>query len=138
MTTKAGGHAVVLTRCDPDCLTLMNSWGTDWADGGFFRVTDQSVLNEMEFYDVYWTEDDLTDSEKRAYTIESTRRMRELMEEFPSLKDFVYQCPNCKCGSKAYEFSGNLLEAVCSKCHQMFKPTNESILQGLYSRNMTY
>ena len=137
-TAEAGGHAVVLIRCDPDCLTFMNSWGTDWADGGFFRVKDQSVLNEMEFYDVYWTEDDLTDSEKQAYKIEGTRKAKQILEEFPSLKDVYVQCPKCKRDSKVDEFSGNLLEAECPKCHQKFKPTARDILQSLYFRNMNY
>ena len=128
-TTNPGGHAVVLIRCDPDCLTLMNSWGEKWGDGGFFRVKDQSVLNEMEFYDVYWTLDDLTDSEKQAYKIEGTRKAKELLEVFPSLSDIVYQCPKCNCSSKVVEYSGNLLEAECPKCHKISKPTNENILR---------
>ena len=128
----------MLTRCDPDCLTFMNSWGSNWADGGFFRVKDQSVLNKTEFYDVYWTEDNLTDSEKEAFKIESSRKAKEMMETFPSLKEIVYQCPKCNCGSKVIEYSGNLLEAECPKCHQVFKPTNESILESLYTQNMNY
>ena len=137
-TETEGGHAVVLIRCDPDCLTFMNSWGTDWADGGFFRVKDQWVLNKTEFYDVYWTEDDLTDSEKEAFKIEGARRAKEAMEEFPSLKDLVYNCPKCKSGSKIVEFSGNVLEAKCPKCRRQFKPTTEDLLQSLYYRNMKH
>ena len=132
------GHAVVLIRCDPECLTFMNSYGPMWGDGGFFRVKDQSVLNRMEFYDVYWTENDLTDGEKEAFKIESSTKAKEVMETFPSLKDLVYQCPKCNRGSKAIEYSGNLLEAKCPKCYQAFKPTNESILESLYTQNMDY
>ena len=129
---------MVLTRCDPDCLTFMNSYGMDWADGGFFRIKDQSVLNGLEFYDVYWTEDDLTDSEKEAFKIKGTRRAKRVMEEFPSLKDLVYKCPKCDFGSRVEQFSGNLLEAKCPICCQVFKPTNESILKSLYTQNMNY
>ena len=138
-TTKPGGHAVVLIRCDPDCLTFMNSWGTEFADEGFFRVEDQSVLNDMKFYDVYWTLDDLTSGEKRAYKIEGTKKAKEVLEKFPSLKDVIYKCPKCKRDSKVVEYYGNLLEAECPKCHKSFEPTNGSILQStLYSHNMQH
>ena len=43
------GHAVVLIRCHPNCLVFMNSWGQKFADGGFFRVRDGTVLHDMEF-----------------------------------------------------------------------------------------
>ena len=46
--TDPGGHAVMLAGCDPNCLTFMKSWGQEFADGGFFRVEDQSVLNETK------------------------------------------------------------------------------------------
>ncbi|CAF3248791.1 unnamed protein product, partial [Rotaria sp. Silwood2] len=35
-STKTFGHAVVLMRCDATSLTFMNSWGTRFANGGFF------------------------------------------------------------------------------------------------------
>ena len=63
-----GGHAVVLIRCHPNCLVFMNSWGQEFADGGFFQVQDEKVLHNMEFFDIYWEEDDLTPSEKKLLT----------------------------------------------------------------------
>ena len=60
-------HAVVLVRCEPNCLKFMNSWGQHWGDGGFFCIQNAKVLPEMEFFDVYWNEDDLYSSEKKAF-----------------------------------------------------------------------
>ncbi|CAF5166188.1 unnamed protein product, partial [Rotaria magnacalcarata] len=51
---EQSGHAVALMKCDPTSLTFINSWGTGFADKGFFRVRDQAALN-LQFYDVYWT-----------------------------------------------------------------------------------
>ena len=133
--TKPGGHAVVLTGCAPKCLTFMNSWGQEWADGGFFRVEDKNVLNNMKFYDVYWTLDDLKESEIKAYEREGIKRAQELLRVFPSVHDLSYECPKCNNESKVGEFSGHILEAKCPKCHQKFKPTNKDILQSLYSRS---
>jgi hypothetical protein len=62
---EPGGHAVVLVRCDAVSLTFMNSWGTKWADGGFFSISSESVLNDMKFYDVYWTLNDLKKNVRR-------------------------------------------------------------------------
>ena len=45
----------------------MNSWGQHWGDGGFLRIQNAKVLPEMEFFDVYWNEDDLYSSEKKAF-----------------------------------------------------------------------
>ena len=129
---------LVLTRCDPKCLTFMNSWGTDFADEGFFRVEDSSVLRDMLFYDVYWEMEDLTPKEKLAFEKEGTRRGKELLQTFPSLQDLPYQCPECKRISKVVEYYGNMLVAECSKCHKKFVPKNEQLLESLYIRNMDY
>ena len=130
---------MVLIRCDPDCLTFMNSWGTGFGDGGFFRIEDHLVLHDMKFYDVYWTLDDLTRGEKEAYKIEGTKRAKEMLKTYPSLKDVNYTCPKCKRAPKVDEYFGNLLKAECPKCHESFEPTNGSILQStLYSRNMRH
>ena len=95
-----GGHAVVLTGCAPNHLTFMNSWGQNWADGFFFRVKDKNVLHNMKFYDVYWTEDDLKPSEREAFKREGTERGKELLQQFPSVKELPYECPKCNKISK--------------------------------------
>jgi len=58
-----GGHAVLLTSYTKDHLKLLNSWGSSWADSGFFRIEDEKVLG-LEYYHIYWTLEDLKDSEK--------------------------------------------------------------------------
>lgn len=132
---KPGGHAVVLTRCDPECLTFMNSWGDKFGDGGFFRVEDQNVLNDTKFFDVYWTLADLKPSEKQAYERKCTERAQQLSRTFPSIQELPYECPKCKQNSKVGEFLGHILEAKCPKCSQTFTPNNKEILQSLYTRN---
>lgn len=64
---KAGGHAVVLIDIAPNYLQFLNSWDTTFADKGKFKVKNAEVL-ELEFFDVFWTLDDLTASEKAAFT----------------------------------------------------------------------
>ena len=126
----------MLIRCDPDCLTFINSWGQGFADGGLFRVQDENTLGlQMQepgipdvdavttFFDIFWNESDLKPSEKEAYRRKCIERAQEL---FP---DLYYKCSHCKEDCRVLD----LLEPECPNCHQEFKPTVEDILQGLYS-----
>ncbi|XP_062499789.1 uncharacterized protein LOC134177092 [Corticium candelabrum] len=128
------GHAVVLTGCDSDCLTFMNSWGHEFADGGFFRVEDQNVLHQTTFYDIYWIEADLTQSEKDVYERKGIERSRELLHTYHSLEELTHECPKCSRTSNIGEFYGHVLEAKCPICHKKFKPTNSDIIESLYRR----
>jgi hypothetical protein len=119
---KLEGHAVVLIKCEPKSLTFMNSRGTSFADGGFFRVRNQAVLN-LTFYDVYWTVDDLKESEIKAYRAKNSKVGQTMIQKLPaSIKYLPYKCPQCHQSSAAITFIKHFLEAECPKCHQHFKP----------------
>jgi hypothetical protein len=121
--TDLFGHAVVLIKCDPQSLTFMNSWGDDFADHGFFKVRNQSVLN-LKFYDVYWTLSDLKESEKEAFNQKRRIVGEDFVRELPvNVQNLPYKCPRCRKSSPAIKFIGHLLEATCPKCKQNFKPT---------------
>lgn len=53
ITIIGGGHAVVLVDEGDNYLEFMNSWGRNWADNGFFKIKDSSVLNDLTFYEIY-------------------------------------------------------------------------------------
>ena len=135
-SNKPAGHAVVLIRCSPDRLVFMNSWGQGWADGGFFSVKDSEVLNNVKFFDVYWTEEDLTQGEKEAYRNQGIERAKKLAEQFPSINDLLVECPRCKQRPRVGEIEGDLTEAVCPRCGNKFRPTNEDLVKSLYLRSM--
>ena len=133
-STETFGHAVVLIRCDATSLTFMNSWGTKFANGGFFKVRNQSVLN-LSFYDVYWELEDLLASEIAAFQSKSRDLGQELLQTLPStLQNLPYECPECLQLSPAAEFTGHLLKATCPKCHQSFKPAVLGLMRSLYTR----
>jgi hypothetical protein len=113
----------------------MNSWEQEWADGGFFRVADENVLTKTTFYDVYWTQEELLPSEIKAYEKQCTERAKELSRTFPSIQDIRHKCPKCNKRSELGQYFGHILEAECPECHQKFKPTNEELMQSLYSQN---
>ena len=117
------GHAVVLTSFDPECLRLLNSWGEDWADMGFFRVQKADVLG-LRFIDVYWTKDDLKEEEITYFKKFGSINAGILMELLPSLKGAEYQCPICSKRSPVMEFTGTLSHAKCPKCGQKFSTEN--------------
>ena len=135
MQENPGGHAVVLMRCSPIGLTFMNSWGKEFANGGFFNVQKEEVLHNMKFYDVYWLESDLTPNEKRAYGREYSKKCREIAQKYPSILNLHFNCPKCHVMSLMKEFIGHILEAECPKCHRSFIPTNEQFMQCLYIKS---
>ena len=124
----------MLNRCTSQCLVLMNSWGQDWGDGGFFRVEDSQTLNGIEFFDVYWTESDLTPRERKEHQKKGIERAKELAEKFPSINNLLVECHNsrCKRKTKVGEFKGDLIEATCPRCGHRFRPTNEDLAKSLY------
>ena len=119
------GHAVVLTSFDSECLRLLNSWGEDWGDMGFFRVKEADVLG-LQFIDVYWKEDDLKKEEKTYFKKFGYINAGILMELLPSLKDAEYTCPIAECSKRSpvVDFTGTLSHAKCPKCGQEFSTKN--------------
>ncbi|KAH3791247.1 hypothetical protein DPMN_144730 [Dreissena polymorpha] len=113
------GHAVVLTSYTNKCLVLMNSWGTDWADNGFFRVESADVLG-LEFMDVYWTESDLLLSERNYFKVHGSEVAKTLISKLRGLQMQTYECPRCIMTSPINTFTGTLSRATCPQCHQMF------------------
>lgn len=61
-----GGHAVVLVEYGRNYLKFMNSWGTDFGNQGFFKVSNTEVLN-LYYFDVFWYETDLSPSEREYF-----------------------------------------------------------------------
>ena len=110
----------------------MNSWGQHWGDAGFFRIQNASVLPEMQFFDVYWNEDDLHLSEKEAFKNKGVHVASKISQTFSSINELDYECPECHCASKVKDYGGNLLGAKCPKCSKSFKPDHEGVMQSLY------
>jgi hypothetical protein len=129
-----GGHAVVLVRCSPKCLTFLNSWGTAWGDNGFFRVKNAAVL-QIQFFDVHWALDDLTQTEKDAWANRSADVVRTWFESTNCIREILQstvECPLCHRHSKAEEFKGTLYRCTCPKCDREFEPTVERLVKSLH------
>ena len=138
-TSKAGGHAVVLTSYDADSLRLMNSWGDDWADQGFFRVQNSDVLG-LKFVDVFWTSNDLSKKEKKAYEQHGAEVAGKLLKSLKGLQVVKYKCPLCAVESKVVDFSGHLLKAKCPACGGTFNANKEGgdVALNLYLMSLIY
>ncbi|XP_060608685.1 uncharacterized protein LOC132760671 [Ruditapes philippinarum] len=112
-------HAVVLTSYNSDSLCLMNSKGVEWGDGGFFRVKNADVVG-LEFIDVFWKENDLSEPEKQQYRQHGLDIASKLVSSLKGIKNGIYSCPLCKITSKISEFHGSLSTAVCPECQGEF------------------
>jgi len=124
-TRKGFGHAVVLTSYDAESLRLMNSWGDDWADNGFFRVQDENVLPGLKFFDVFWTLDNLSQEEKEAYDQHGAEVAAKLVRSLQGIQAAKYKCPLCTVESIVVDYSGHLLEAKCPSCSGTFNANKE-------------
>ena len=117
---QTGGHAVVLTSYNSTCLRFMNSWGSKWADNGFFNVQNVAVLG-LEFFDVFWTLDDLTNNEKAYYDEHGSEVAATFVSKLTSLQVAEFQCPLCHSTSKVTQFTGQLTRASCPVCRGEFQ-----------------
>ena len=119
-TCKPGGHAVVLTSYDAKSLRLMNSWGDDWADNGFFRVQNANVLPGLIFFDVSRSDDSLTPNEKRAYDQHGAKIAAKVVRSLQGIQAARFKCPECAVESKVVDYSGHLLKTKCPSCSKTF------------------
>ena len=118
------GHAVVLTSYNNKCLIFMNSWGQKWGDKGFFRVQNAELL-QLEFFDVYWTSDDLSEGEIKYYDNYGSEVAKMLMKLLKGLQKAEYTCPECEQASLVTEFEGTPSKVRCPKCSREFS-TNDN------------
>ncbi|CAB4038608.1 Hypothetical predicted protein [Paramuricea clavata] len=121
------GHAVVMTSYNSKCLTFTNSWGEEWADKGFFRVQNADVLgDQLEFFDVYWELDDLTEKEQEKYRKYGSEVAKRLIEFLEGLEFAKYTCPECEQTSLVTEFTGTLSKVQCPKCFRDFSTSDNA------------
>ena len=93
------GHAVVLIAVEENSLLFLNSWGKNFGDKGYFRISDENVLHELKFMDIFWEEDDLTSGEKDYYNNYFLNYIRKtntfLTESNLSIKDLENKKEKC-------------------------------------------
>lgn len=138
----SGGHAVVLSSCDPHSLTFLNSWGREWGNNGSFSIENPAVLElssvgewaRMCFFEVFWYEEDLTAGELRAYQEEVDKTLRARADKYPSLLELEVQCPRCKGNASIADYIGSIRCTVCPLCGKTFKPESEHLVKALYAR----
>ena len=126
---RLSGHAVVLTSYNSQSLTFMNSYGVEWANKGFFRVENAEVLgNQLEFFDVYWKVDELSDKEKERYRKHGSELARKLIELLEGLEFAEYTCAKTDCQgvSLVTEFTGTLSKVRCPKCFGEFSANDNA------------
>ena len=152
---KPRSHAVVLIAIEENCLVFLNSWGTDFADNGYFRVKDENVLNISEFIDIFWNEDDLTMEEKDFYKKyhlnfikQTTKFLSQPNISVEELKYNVEKCYECAKSSFFKDYKIILyqkhydnddedireLEVICPKCKRQIKQSkfSEELITFLY------
>ena len=84
------GHALILLDIDEDGnYILINSFGKEWGNNGIFK-TKKECLKESVYFAVYFTEEDLTDSEKNSWI-----KLKEDIKKYLAKMKCI-RCPVCK------------------------------------------
>ena len=137
------GHAVVFIGYDRNSLRFMNSWGKRFANNGFFKIRSAQVLSPnqqpMRFFDVFWYESELTDSERTTYREYGADELKKLAKRFnEALQILDYKCPECGEISRLNDFQGNIFHAFCPQCKNEFTPRSvrEEFLTNIYLRQL--
>ena len=97
------GHAVLLIEIKGNYLRFLNSWGSDWGDGGTFKLENPSILKPYnteelpKFYDIFFYEDELPDEEKKFY-LNNIKYIRGLFYDFGKasineIRDYIKYFP---------------------------------------------
>ena len=131
---ESGGHAVVLIDANISGLEFLNSWGTKFGNNGRFRIENADVLN-MNFYDVYWTLNDLTQEEKNKYemSIQATSESIKNNDSDPSKYCALYfRCTHCHKFIRDDKLSTSEKASICSHCNLEFDPRESSLRRGLF------
>ncbi|KAH8687362.1 hypothetical protein BGZ60DRAFT_501544 [Tricladium varicosporioides] len=129
---NGGGHAVVMTRCDPRSLTFLNSFSIE--KPAVLELGNAGEWARMRFFDVYWYEGDLKAGERRAYQEKVDKTVRTQAAQYPSLLELEVQCPHCQGNAPIADFTGSIRRAVCPLCRQTFQAEAEHLVRALYAR----
>ena len=93
----------------------------------------------MEFYDIYWEEDDLTENEKSRFLKDSETLFQQYLDKLEFIDtNQLYKCPLCNESSQINSFEGNINMATCPKCKATFKPPaiGDLLISALYRKNL--
>ena len=82
----------------------------------FSRGNAKVLGDQLEFFDVYWDLDKLSEEEKESYRKSDSEAATKLFQLLKGLKHAKYKCPECQKESLVTEFTGTLSKVRCPKC----------------------
>ena len=132
---KLSGHAVVLISAKDGYLRFLNSWGENFGDHGFFSIDNPSTLRNMEYYEVYIDENDLTQKERNKhekFKKELSVKYFNNLDNYNKLCEEIVICPHCGKKIKIKDFKGNFDTVQCPKCYKSYETKDERIIQKLF------
>lgn len=66
LDSSRDGHATVIVEQRGNIWKIKNSWGSAFADNGYFKLK-QGILGEAKYFDVFFAEGDLTYDDRKAF-----------------------------------------------------------------------
>lgn len=138
-------HAVLLIETGDGFLKFLNSWSSNWANGGRFKIKDADVLTsynkkeKAKFYYIYYVENDLTDDEKDYYKNNiqyindlishySYLGSEDIINDIKKYKKYTYKCKKCNCQMRFQDLKikieKGVYKMICQSCKEEIDPDN--------------
>ena len=134
------GHAVLLIEIGNNYLKFLNSWGSNFAHGGTFKIRNINALTSYGktkpiFYDVYYCESDLRKEEKDYYEknivfirncFYNLRNISHegIKEHMNNIYESSYSCKKCTIILKLDEYeiykNNGIYEILCPICKSIY------------------
>jgi predicted metalloendopeptidase len=101
---------------------LLNSWGSNWGDKGFFKLENLNILSGVGIIDTFYYIEDLTKEEVLAYKENSAKLLKEHTSFSKDiLKKTEFKCLICNQKSFTADYYGDLVDTRCPRCGKTFK-----------------
>ena len=112
-------------------MEFINSYGTQWNNGGFFQIGDLDFFKKYHFFEIYRDLSNLNDEEEKKWKDYNQNLVKEELNK-EGLFNYKIECPNCKQISKAKEFNGTFYKEECPLCNFSFVPNIGHLAKTLY------
>ena len=80
-------HVCVINGVNDTAYRVKNSWGAEFANGGFFLIKKDALGDDLRFMCIYHTYDDLTDQDKKAWENAPDERKQEWLLDHYNVYD---------------------------------------------------
>ncbi|CAD8130300.1 unnamed protein product [Paramecium sonneborni] len=129
----------ILKNLPKDQIRMLEDMQLYYINQGFFKVKDLEVLCDMQFMEVFWTNNNLTKKEIQSFKQDAGQKITDFYQDaFSIIGNKIYTCPKCLKPSFINEYEGNYYKAKCPRCKLSFHPQSlgQLFVNYLYGKDL--